>query len=103
MQDVASAGMEVLGNTVPDSGTAGRLALMQGAVGLGGGGGMLAYDPGLLPFMAAGTAGLGGLYTESAQQALFKLSQALGRPLSEIEANALMGAAGGVASGQALP
>ena len=61
MQDIAMAGQNVLGNKVPDSGTAGRIALGAGAAG-----GAALLSPALLAGMAGGAA----TYTQPMQTIL---------------------------------
>lgn len=76
MQDIGRAGQSVLANTVPDSGTMGRLAAGSALLGGGGVGGALAGSASL-PAVAtagAGIAGLRGLYSEPVQNALVKLA-----------------------------
>ncbi|WEF34852.1 hypothetical protein [Pseudoduganella chitinolytica] len=65
MQDLGNAGQNVLGNRYPDSGTAGRLLLNGGALGLGS-----AVSPGALIGLGVGA----GLYTSPAQRALVALA-----------------------------
>jgi len=67
MQDLSTAGQQVLGNTVPDSGTAGRLLPVLGAGGLGYGAATGAVDP-LITGALLGT-GL-GLYSAPVQSLL---------------------------------
>lgn len=67
MQDLSTAGQQVLGNTVPDSGTAGRLLPVVGAGGLGYGAAAGAVDP----LLAGGLLATGlGLYTSPVQSLL---------------------------------
>lgn len=63
MQDLADAGQSVLGNTVPDSGTAGRLFSGIGAIGAG------MVHPAIPAALAAGA----GAYTPAIQNALVYL------------------------------
>jgi len=58
MQELAEAGVDVLGRTIPDSGTAYRGLVGAGLLGTGVLGGLYALDPSL----AAGVAGLSGMY-----------------------------------------
>lgn len=64
MQDFAEDGRQVLSNTVPDSGTAGRMLLNLGALG----GGMY-----IDPLLLAATGGASALYTKPAQRLAAKL------------------------------
>lgn len=65
MQDVADAGRQVLGPTLPDSGTPERLASMA----------LLAGGPAYIdPLAALGGAGLASLYTRPGQSALARLA-----------------------------
>jgi hypothetical protein len=74
MQDWANSGKKVLGNTVADSGTAGRTAASLGAMGLGGASiGAGAASSVLAPAIASGVA-LRGVYTKPVQNALVKLA-----------------------------
>lgn len=69
MQDLGNAGQRVLGNTVPDSGTAGRAALIAGG-GLAGGTGLGLIEPTTAIVSAVGM-GLGRLaYTPAGQRLL---------------------------------
>jgi hypothetical protein len=69
MQDLSSAGQNVLGSKYPDSGTPGRAALM-GILGALGGGGATAAGFGVPTLAAAATAGLAALpYTGIGQRA----------------------------------
>lgn len=80
MQDYAEAGKTVLGNKLPDSGTATRslAALLAGASG----GSML--SPGAALGLAAGGAGIGGLYSPAGRAALAYLlgNKPAGPPLA---------------------
>ncbi len=82
MQDVAQRGMDVLGNTVPDSGTAGRIAAMSGLV--TGGGAAAFINP---TYAAALGVGLGtgtAAYSKTGQ----KLAKALFTQRPEISRSA---------------
>jgi hypothetical protein len=95
MQPEALAAEDVLGKTVPDSGTVGRGSLLGtlGAVGAG------AYDPVTTGALAGG---LMGLYTDPVQRALFELMQRTGAPMSKFGASGALGGAAGAATGGGL-
>lgn len=67
MQDFGTAGESVLGNTVPDSGTTGRLLLNAGALAAGGGALPLLENH---PLLAGGLLAAGGAYTPAGRRAL---------------------------------
>lgn len=67
MQDFGTAGESVLGNTVPDSGTTGRLLLNAGALAAGGGALPLLENH---PLLASGLLAAGGAYTPAGRRAL---------------------------------
>jgi len=92
MQDAALAAEDVLGKTVPNSGSIDRGALLgTGAAVLGG-----YYDPVLtLGTLVGGSA----LYTDPFQRALFELSQRAGVPMSRMGASGALGGAAGAATG----
>lgn len=71
MQDLSSAGQDVLGNTVPDSGTAGRLLATSGVGGLLGAG-VGTGSIGVIP-AAAGLGGTYALYSDPVQSLLRKM------------------------------
>lgn len=71
MQDVAQRGMDVLGNTVPDSGTAGRTAAMMGL--LSGGGAAAFINPSYLAALGIGLGTGTAAYSKTGQ----KLANAL--------------------------
>ena len=71
MQDVAQRGIDVLGNTVPDSGTAGRTAAMMGL--LSGGGAAAFINPAYLAALGIGLGTGTAAYSKTGQ----KLANAL--------------------------
>lgn len=75
MQDLSDAAKSVLGNKVPDSGTAGRSMMALAALGAAGGGGashIIPHSSMVLPAAAAGVAAMGG-YTRPGQKLLASL------------------------------
>jgi hypothetical protein len=75
MQDLSDAAKSVLGNKVPDSGTAGRSLMALAALGAAGGGGashIIPHSSMVLPAAAAGVAGMGA-YTRPGQATLAAL------------------------------
>lgn len=94
MQDLALSGEDVLGATVPNSGTAERIAQMAA---IGGGG--YGAGTGAIPMGAVGAyAALGGLYLTPVQKAIASAMIKAGAPLSEIFASLGLGAAAGAGS-----
>jgi hypothetical protein len=74
MQDLSDAAKAVLGNKVPDSGTAGRSMATIAALGALGGGGHMAHLPSSVTLPAIGTAAAGmGAYTRPGQATLAAL------------------------------
>ena len=84
LQDVALAAEDVLGTTVPSSGTVERGSLLAGLGTLSAG----AIDP---YTTALGAGGLYALYTDPLQKALFELSQRTGVPMSKFGASGALG------------
>jgi hypothetical protein len=96
LQDVALAAEDVLGTTVPSSGTVERGSLLGGAAAVTAG----AIDP---ISTLAGASGLWGLYTDPIRRALFELSQRTGVPMGHLSGSGALGGAGGAAAGGLTP
>lgn len=79
MQDLSSAGKNVLSSSVPDSGTTTRALVPAAAAALGGAGGHLLAAPAAVPVAAAALAGM-SLYTPWGQRMAQKILAADPRP-----------------------
>jgi hypothetical protein len=94
-QDLADAGQDVLGKTVPNSGSVDRASQMML------GGGAFGVGTGVIdPITASGAiGGLSALYTTPMQRMLFELSQKTGVPLGRLQAGMGLGAGVGASTG----